>query len=970
MLKIRLSTGLCVALALFAVPASATECGEPGTPARTVPQFRSEIPGQSIWPLDSFGEVIFKPASQIPLQRDSTDYLTLTIPGSQSGHELFQDVAVLDGNDDWLFVAYNAGLQIWDLRTSPANPQRLLFRDGWQRQIREFPGFGEGDTYIDAIDVIAAPTGSNAFIALAGRSGHGISIWRFNLINGDLEQIFQSARNWYRDVELINHSNGRTYALAPSSDASNGGLHVFDVTAANGSPCFDDEVAPDVCPQYEGTVGTMVDGAYVDTVQIGSETYLVASDGSSFPTDRLRTQIWLLTDPDNPGSANLKFDGLNNNTRGVQLFEMNSRYFLGVIDYLGATNTFSRVYEATSCLDADGCTSVGSPLWSAANRAISGNFQFLTVSKSGNRTFLYYGLETTPLNGSRTEALYDITSLGTGGSNVFEITDAGADYVDPCSSQVIDYWGDYYTNNAYGIDNLLPRHGIFIGKYFYRAAIGVLDIHELVQDDPQSSILTSTGNGPFWLGDPVGFGTVPGGGCTPGAGEWCWLVEPETGNNISFAPTPANQVTGCDPSFVANQAFTFTCNGPERCDDTMVGVTAWNLDCGSVVDGVQNTAELTLLDPTVEAAASGDTAIQECQTSALSAELVGRGPANWRWEIAGAPVAGCDGSVVGAFDLSTVGAQRCSFTADEFEDIFAATFEVGDCSEWSSNTDNCGLPSFTETLSSRVGTGTVTASFRVWDPAAGPENPLALENVVIDISPIGDPAWVNAGAPVTVMVSGDEATLTAAATDTGTWSWEFEDPNGGETCTLPGVGTVNCTTEMTTGPTTQKSWASEGTYAYRVVASNCRSSVTQTATGSVTIESLGVQPNIVAFDLSGNPSSVCCGSLPFDPLKCVVGQTVSVRVDVANADPSFDFSFDPNRVTNGSADTGTFGATVTPTSTSGNSYFFDVVFTSTGVRWPATRAQSGSFEDFHELFAGATGESSTSLEIVSAGGCS
>ncbi|MEO1083279.1 MAG: hypothetical protein AAFY88_03470 [Acidobacteriota bacterium] len=193
MSKTRASVGLPVALlALFlASPGFAGDiCTEEGSPATTVPQFRTEIPGQSIWPLDGTGAVLFKPASEIPPRRDSTSYITQTIPGNQSGHELFQDVAAVEGDDNWVYVAYNAGLQIWDLRSDPADPDRELFRDGWLGQFEFFPPPGEGDTYITAIDVIQG-AGNNVFIALSGELGHGVSFWRFNTATQVLTQIFQ-----------------------------------------------------------------------------------------------------------------------------------------------------------------------------------------------------------------------------------------------------------------------------------------------------------------------------------------------------------------------------------------------------------------------------------------------------------------------------------------------------------------------------------------------------------------------------------------------------------------------------------------------------------------------------------------------------------------------------------------------------------------------------------------------------------
>lgn len=986
MSKTRASIGLLAAMlaGVFVPSAFAGDiCSEEGTPASTVPQFRSENPGQSIWPLDAFDQVLFKPASEIPANRDSTDYITQTIPGNSSGHELFQDVAGVEGDDDWLYVAYNAGLQIWDLRVDPDDPRRELFRDGWLGQFEFFPGFGEGDTYISSIDVIAS-TGNNVLIALAGELGHGVSFWRWNTATEVLTQIYQETGIGVLDIKLIEHSNGRIYALGSDKDASAGGLHVFDVSAADASPCFDDNPGIGGCSTvYEGDVAANAgdsnyidsEGSYVDAwTAANGDIYVVASDGSAKVTDPLTVEIWRLDNPENPvspGGATRMFQGLSTNTRGVQLFEVGTSQFLAVIDVISASNTVLRIYDASNCVDGSPCGSLGSSLFNYSLPSNTGNFQYLSFSRSGSRSFLYYGLETTGTGGPRVEQLFDVSSLDDVSPAIFEITDAGANYIDPCNGQSIDYWGDYYNLNAYGNENLVPRNGRFIGNYFYRAALGILDVHELTQVDPQASIITTTESSSAWMGDPVDFGTIPGGDCVPAAGQWCWLVEivPSAGDSVSYAPLPSDLVTGCDASFGGQQSFTFACDDADRCGDAGVGVTAWNLACGDIQDGTLTAANLTVKDPMVEVAASGSSSIQECQTAQLQGTLAGRGPAQWRWEINGSEIEGCSGNVSTATDLAAAGTQNCSWTADQFDDIFADGFESGDCSLWSTAQPpgSCVARSGGPVFSPLLGGG-VTATFRAWDPAGSPDTPFDTADVNISIGPIGDPSWVTPGNPVNVEVSGNQATFTAAANDTGTWSWEFEDPQGTSTCTFPAIGTVNCETRDTTTDTTSKSWPDSGDYAYRVTASNCRSATTVEATGSVTIDP-GIQPNVTSFDLGSNSSSVCCGSIAFGDRRCVAGQPVQVRVTVQETDPSFEFAFDTTRSTNSTADDANFGSPVTPSSTSGTNYFFNLTFSGTGDRWPSVQASSGSLMDFHELFAGGTGESSSSLQIVSAGGC-
>ncbi|MEO1370756.1 MAG: hypothetical protein AAFX50_26530, partial [Acidobacteriota bacterium] len=57
------ATVLCLlAAASPAVVGAQLLCPPPLQPATTVPQFRTELPGESIWPTDSSGQVIFQPA--------------------------------------------------------------------------------------------------------------------------------------------------------------------------------------------------------------------------------------------------------------------------------------------------------------------------------------------------------------------------------------------------------------------------------------------------------------------------------------------------------------------------------------------------------------------------------------------------------------------------------------------------------------------------------------------------------------------------------------------------------------------------------------------------------------------------------------------------------------------------------------------------------------------------------------------
>ncbi|MEM6793723.1 MAG: hypothetical protein AAF725_07050 [Acidobacteriota bacterium] len=477
------------------------QCPFPPEPAPVVPQFRVEAPGDSLWPLGADGSIVFQPASAITSDRNSVNYNNLCEPGGLFGTERFQDVAVLEDDPRWLFVATNSGLSVWDLSLDPASPRRIAVREGFASSsgFALFPPPGEGDVYVEAIDAVTSPSGSAIYVALAGRSGHGLSLWRFNPQDRSLSQIFQQASRTVRDVELANHG-GRTYAFAADPSASRGGIVVFDVTSADdqagGSPCFDDEFQPNLCPQETGNVGAIDSALYVDLLEAGGSIFAVASDGSELPVDQLHVEIWQVPNPARPdlppfGESVRRFEGLGDNSRGVQLVEISGRRFLAVIDADLFLDRYTvSAYDASPCFEMGtaGCSDLGPPLWSEELPSTSGNLQFLSASRSGLRTFLYYGLESTPSSGTRLEQLFDITdlpNLGAGEGEIYEVTDAGAQYLDPMSGEAVDYWGDYYSNNTYGLNNVLPRNGRFLGALFYRAANGILDIHRVNLDPPE-----------------------------------------------------------------------------------------------------------------------------------------------------------------------------------------------------------------------------------------------------------------------------------------------------------------------------------------------------------------------------------------------------------------------------------------------------------------------------------------------------
>lgn len=955
-----------------ALPSLASECGfaEKATP---VPQRYADLmgPTESLWPTDETGAVTFKPATdmngvtEIPRNRDSSSWRTQTIAGEQAQHWLFMDVAAPEGNDDWLFVAYNAGLQAWDLRTDPAGPSRVAYREGWMNHFFEFPSPGEVETLVETID--ATQAGNDLLVGLAGRNGHGFSLWEFTAPN-TFTQHCQDTTVWGRNVEVV-YFNNRAYAFV--ADIS--GVHVYDATSAMGAgtSCF-----------KEGKVGDMTRGNYTSVLEKDGDLFVVASDGIGSPAYALTVELWKV-DPENPELNALNpnatrklysFDSSYSNSRGVSLFKMgdiNPRYFLALIKEESGQPAQLEIYDVESCLEFTGagtCSSLGTPLVSRTLSAINGNLQFFDISQSADgRTWGYYGMEVTNLTGGNVEELLDLTPLATATSPITlsEITDGGDTYTNqsPCANtQEIDYWGNYYPANIHGIKWATPRHGIFIGNHFYRAGYGFVDIHEIVNTVAIPSITTEISDGvdTLWLDETASFEGTAGGGCSPVAGNWCWFVEAASSDGtdvVGFAPDNGD----CSAAYTNPEDFDFSCTpggGQARCDDITAMVTAWNTACGPQNGGQTNAVNLTLKDPTVDIDAAldtgGSTDYLQCQTIPLDAAVEGRGPISWEWQVDGEPLDGCSGSVSTMTDVSTADFSCLWDTTDVriTDEIFLDGFETADVSRWSSSNGFAAprvasLNKARRSINFTKGVNNVNVAVSLVVSNGGE---LDSEGATINIAEISAASFVNGGNPFTApVVNGNVATLQAPANNTSSWVWEIEDPDAGTApCSFNGAA-VCVTSAPQINDTLQYAWTSDGTYTYKVTISNCQPGASQSASSNVTV-SAAVAPTISSFALDG-ANSACCGSPNFG-ITCVAGQAIDVRVALAEQ-AAYTFGFDWER-------TSTASATYTNQNATGNTgsdYFFTYTF-----------SNSGSARTVHPIVRVTSGTASATESFLSSGG--
>lgn len=489
----------------FLVPAvlAAGLCGD-NEPAKPVPECVSSSTGVAtscaaadairLWPESGLRPGL--PGQQLPGQRDSTQWRSFSPPAAHTGHELFLS---LDIEDEFLYVAYNVGLQVWNISGGNAeSPRRRRFADLYGGGFMTFISDGENDFWIDDISAIN-PTGDgdvDVLIALTGKDGVGFSVWEHHKAFDSIEQHYQDPGTDTRTVETLQVGDS-VFAFA----GSNTGIHVYELMAARqlDEPCIDDQGS--VCPGiYRGRVGTLELGYYVSVLEHDGQVYVAASTGGNAVDAKL--EIWRVPDPATPETAVLLYRSTGRDNRGPELFTYRGQPYLAIVEP-GQPSRKLSLYPVGACLDDDGCNALGTPSWQTSLPSWPTTFNWLTFSESGGRPFLYAGFQSTNMEGGSIEQLYDLATLGTT-NQITELTAGGGAYLDPCSGQAVDYWGYYYPGNEHGLRNITSQAARIKDGYLYRAAFGVLDVHRL--GEIPSEIFADG----FESGDVTGWSTVMG----------------------------------------------------------------------------------------------------------------------------------------------------------------------------------------------------------------------------------------------------------------------------------------------------------------------------------------------------------------------------------------------------------------------------------------------------------------------------
>ena len=787
-----------------------TNSCQDGSPAMPVPQFRT-ITGQGtfeLWPDN------FQPADleclALPGLRDSTPYNGFQQPGASNGLEFFHSLDIQQsGSSTFVYVAYNAGWQIWDATNNFAsNPTRRSFRDGWQGSWQAFADSGEEFYFkvygIDAIDPPGAP--GQTLVAIHGLEDVGFTIWDAT-DKDEPSQLYQDlGKTGFQTVAAT--INGRIYAFATSST----GVQVYDMTRSREiGPCFENtSSAGNLCggngnPVWRGTLSPWpwLQARYLSLVEVNSRFFLAVSDGS--PANPLGVTIIEVTDP-STASANELLSGLNTFAQGVALFDYSGDQYLGVVNF-----NQLEIYDLNSCLTTGSGCNFGNRKYQ--QQTIIAEQVYLTYSEANGKPFLYQGFQSlcsqVP-NTFNTEYLLDVSGLATGAGVVDVIRDpvtGGEWYNDPGNGMRIDYWSSYYDQATYGFSTFSPMIGKFHGEYFYRAAQTLFDIHQLQGvAAPQPTITVDTPPDQQWLstgdtGDAVEWSDLSGSlqpacGATP---TWTW-----SGTNQAIFENPTQNGNN-----VANRVRRPLCSNDDypvsQCDIETILVDA-TTNCEGQQE-VSNEVGLLLSDPrpffdfidVAEATEGGNPQFPVCSTLDLRAitsgsnVILGKPATSYLWEITpldGGPILTCDDSGSSSPDISCDGLGLIWNTenVDFGPEIFADAFESGDTTAWDTTVGGTAAllgdraPVSTERL--RFGGGAVRGAAALFDVklTVANEHSAFDRTVSIELTPLGPLSLGNP--PITFTEDSQNPGLyefTAQSQNATSHRWEFEQMNGAGT---------------------------------------------------------------------------------------------------------------------------------------------------------------------------------------------
>lgn len=556
-------------IALLPSPAAIAQCN--GYLANHTPA--SGVPSQ-LW-----GDLQPTDKGQLPGVRDTTGFTEFT---SWLTNPYFQSVDVESG---WLFVATSQRFQIWDANINPGLPEIKAdvginsMNLTWGADAHAFIPFQHADS----------PPGRADLAALVGENGTGMII--FNTSNKNSPAIVYQdhgpdART--RKAKQVHTTliGGRAYGFA-AAEGEGGGVLIYDMDAAKSlsSRCTEGQPGSTVCPGvYLGKLGTRNTASFVH----GVGNYVIVSSASTI----FGMEIWDVSTPTAPRRV---MNALSSEViYGVAMWQEGSKYYAAVRSQFA-----HRIYDVSCITQGGSCGPT--QLWSrtAGFPALPG-LGTVSFSRSNNTPFLYWGTASNCSKFPQEEWLDDVSNP----SVPRDITPQAQVTID---GEAVTYWSWYYRNGgASGFNHILPKSGKFYGSYFYRAAKGLLDVHQRTGALPPIADFTYTPE-LIYPGTSVTFADASTGQPV----GWNWTFSPDGNPSFSTQENPTVSFSGTGSKTVTLQAT----NGAGS-DDTVKTLT--------VLDP----------DPKVTSVSASPSPALLCQPITFQAEgVTGEPPLTFDWQV-------------------------------------------------------------------------------------------------------------------------------------------------------------------------------------------------------------------------------------------------------------------------------------------------------------------------------------------------
>ncbi|HEY6322207.1 MAG TPA: PKD domain-containing protein [Thermoanaerobaculia bacterium] len=532
--------------------------------------------GTPAWPApqSTWGELVpADPAcTPLPAARDSTAFQEFQTPYASENFW-----TAIDIQNGYVFTGMGYGLQIWDTRTTPANPTQVgTLSHG------DFPYFPINAEVYFPISSVSAPLGVDTMAGLSASYGNiGMAIVDTSVkskprvaYQGQTQEVFQV----YAATLAGTH-----YLFAAAQDVSGVYLFNMDKAVLSSSPCMENLATPGRCPGVDL-------GAILST----PANFVTGVDNLLAVTGNNGLAVY---DVSNPLSPRLEASGLSGSAQSVAMWKSaaGSYYVATRVANAGQTSDTLLIYDVT-CASRGACTGLGTLLSQITYQEPTPESMYLTYSNSNGTPFLYLGRGGVCTQATQQEWLLDVSNPS-----------APRD-ISPQNG----YWGWYYSGNTTGFNRFAPLMGKFNGSYFYRVGFILFDIHQWVATTAPTANFTwsPAPPAPVYPGTPVAFDSSL-----------------STGGQLSYSWSFADGSPGS--SSLSNPTVTFPAHATYPFDETV------SLTVSNTVGMNTKTQSVILTNPAPQVASISVSPANplQCQAVTLTANATGEAPLAYSWNI-------------------------------------------------------------------------------------------------------------------------------------------------------------------------------------------------------------------------------------------------------------------------------------------------------------------------------------------------